>query len=116
MEKPADEKFKTPIFIPLIADKSVLKSNPIPKAVAIEASTVLWRPGLLPIVKSKIPSIIRDPGTGRIKFEHSRNENFNKLPYAVKVQEENKLHSDPTFRLEKLVIPCINFQKNTWGT
>ncbi len=105
-----DTLLSEPTFIPKINDKTVIKSGLPFTAVLIDAHIVASKLPLVEEVREKIKDIIIDPVTYFIQFEESRlKSSFQKLPYST-VDNVQKLYSDPTYRLNSLVIPTIDFQ------
>ncbi len=99
-----------PTFIPKILDTTVIKSGISFPVGLIDAHYVASKPNLLGQIREVISNVIIDPVTYFIQFEESREKaSFQLLPYA-KVDDVQKLYSDPTYRLNSFVIPTIDFQ------
>lgn len=105
-----DTLLAEPTFIPKILDKTVTKSSLHFSVGLVDAHFVASKPDLLEEMRGSIANVIIDPVTYFIQFEESRMKpSFQLLPYS-KVDDVQKLYSDPTYRLNSFVIPTVDFQ------
>ncbi len=99
-------------FIPRVLDKSVFISDIDYSYVIFDAHTTIYLNQIFSEATEKFKGIIIDPVTHFIQFQNQRlKASYQELPYS-KVQDLSKLIADPTYRLEQLVIPVIDFQYN----
>lgn len=99
-----------PVFLPLVDDRSVISLKDEVDGFVIEAATINWRNKTFEELRKNFSFYFIDPSTGRIPYEYARSQNFNKLSYAIEKENISKIYSDPQFRLDSLVIPCLDFQ------
>ena len=99
-----------PFFIPRVDNTKIIESGVDFPYVLVDARTTKWRPGVVPTLKQTIQGVLINPDTDRLSNENAKTEGFKELPYNITASEVDKLYSDPTFRLEKLVKPCVAYQ------
>lgn len=101
---------QTPIFIPKVRDQKIAELGLKYPAVIMDSHNIEWRPKAAKKIFDVSKLFIVNPVTHFLMCRDARNgTNFKKLPYSKKVEAE-KLYSDASFRMDKLVIPCINDQ------
>lgn len=102
--------FTEPTFIPKLLDKTALDSGLEFSHVLIDAHYFFYRPVMFQEAKAKYENLIIDPVTYSLQFPGwYEKPSFKKLPYSS-VTDIQKVLSDPTYRLNSLIVPCIDFQ------
>lgn len=102
--------FNEPTFIPKLLDESVLKSELPYSHILVEAHYLFYRPDLIAKTREEYPKIIIDPITHSLQFPSiNQKPNFKKLPYSS-ATDIQRILSEPSYRLNSLVVPCIDFQ------
>lgn len=103
--------FTTPTFIPKMLDETILRADLDFASFIIDAHYLSYREQAFHKIVERFPTFIVDPVTYFLQFKEWREKpSFQAVPYSEIVEIQQVL-SDPTYRLEKLVIPAINLQK-----
>lgn len=101
---------QSPIFIPKVRDQKIAELGLKYPAVIMDSHHIEWRSNAVKKIFEVSKLFIVNPVTHFLMFRAARETvNFKKLPYSMKVEAE-KLYSDASFRMDKLVIPCIDDQ------
>lgn len=93
-------------FIPKLTDASLLEIET--DEFYVDADTILRANKLFSSASRKIPNFTIDPKTNRLPFNSTKS--MEKLPYYFPKQNFDKILNDSAFRLNTLIIPCIDFQ------
>lgn len=97
-------------YVPIVKDGVVNDYGIDSDQVIIHASHIMWRQNVLPKLKEKFKVVI-DVETNRlVTADDKKSESYKKLPYNINSANLNKIFTDSTFRLQKLVEPAIQFQ------
>ncbi len=105
--------FEEPTFIPKLLDKAVVNSSLDYSHIMVDAHYLFYREDVFQETKKKYPNVIIDPVTHCLQFQGwYEKPSFQQLPYSS-VTDIQKVLSDPTYRLNSLVVPCIDFQANS---
>jgi len=99
-----------PIFIPRPLDSDIAGLGIQYPAILMDSHIVAWRPSVAKNMQATSKLFIVDPVTHFMLYKGAREgKSFKRLPYPKKFEVE-KLYSDPVFRTQKLVKPCIDNQ------
>lgn len=99
-----------PFFFPKIKDTTLFNLDTDVKGVLLEAHYSKWRSNIIPAIKEKRVLFILDPVTHMLMFKSARDKvNYKRLPYTIEPDLE-KFYSDSTYRNNKFLIPCLNYQ------
>ena len=108
--------FTEPTYIPKLLDGAPLDSGLPYSAVLIDAHYIFFREGIVERTKTVYPNVIIDPVTYFLQFpQHCAKASFKKLPYSG-ASNIRKVLSDPSFRLNSLIVPSIKFQQESGAT
>lgn len=101
---------ENPVFIPKILDKNFSKISSAFPAILMDANIVQFSPNVAAIAKASTGLFIIDPKTHVLAYRESAEKvNYQKLPWSA-VDDLKKIYSDPTYRLEELVIKSLQYQ------
>ncbi len=99
-----------PTFIPKFLDGAILSSGVGFSHFLIDAHYLFFRSELFQQTREQFPSVIIDPVTHGLQFQNTYEKpTFQQLPYSS-VTDIQRVISDPTYRLNSLVVPVIDFQ------
>lgn len=97
-------------FIPRVVDKSIFASGIDFSHVIFDAHSTVHITNIYQDAVQRFSGIIIDPVTHFIQFQNSRTKvSYQKLPYSA-AQDISRLIADPSYRLNELVVPVIDFQ------
>lgn len=101
---------KHPVFIPQVGSGLLLSGELSYALVCAEDAFTKNRKNIFAKALSHAEKPIIYPSTNRIVVENASTVGMQDLPYFIPSGDAQKLYIDADYRLNKFVIPCINFQ------
>jgi hypothetical protein len=97
-------------YIPKLRDGKVTEMGVKLHYAMVDAPTIKSYPGVLTQIQSVCDVLWIDPASVRIQYPNSHSEGLKNLAYYQDAAGLDKLYGDSSYRLNKFVIPAINFQ------
>ncbi len=97
-------------YVPIVKDSVVNDYGIDSEAVILHASHIMWRPNVLPKLKEKFKVVIDIETNRLVTADANKSDSYKQLPYNIESANLEKIFTDSTFRLQKLVEPAVQFQ------